>query len=200
MSKLEQFLDQKYINLETCRKNGETVRTPVWFVVIDELIYIVTRENTGKVKRIKNNHNVKIMPCTFRGKQVGMWTSGQATFVKNEEAEKAIKWTHNAKIETVGYYMIGLPQETPETIRKTIEFAKKLDCTYAQFAITMPFPGNKLYDEAVKSGLVKLDDAWDQFVYSGVGAGGIQAPVLTTNSLSANDLGDVVIANSYVKA
>ena len=34
-----------------------------------------------------------------------------------------------------------------------------------------------------------VDDAWDQFVYSGVGAGGIQAPVLTTNSLSANDLG-----------
>jgi len=105
-----------------------------------------------------------------------------------EQAENAIKWTHNAKIETVGYYMIGLPKETPETIRKTIDFAKKLNCTYAMFAITMPFPGNKLYDEAVKSGLVKLDDAWDQFVYSGVGVGGIQAPVLTTNSLSATDL------------
>ena len=105
-----------------------------------------------------------------------------------EQAENAIKWTHNAKIETVGYYMIGLPKETPETIRKTIDFAKKLNCTYAMFAITMPFPGNKLYDEAVKSGLVKLDDAWDQFVYSGVGVGGIQAPVLTTNSLSSTDL------------
>ena len=105
-----------------------------------------------------------------------------------EQAENAVKWTHNAKIETVGYYMIGLPKETPETIRKTINFAKKLNCTYAMFAITMPFPGNKLYDEAVKSGLVKLDDTWDQFVYSGVGVGGIQAPVLTTNSLSANDL------------
>jgi anaerobic magnesium-protoporphyrin IX monomethyl ester cyclase len=105
-----------------------------------------------------------------------------------EQAENAIKWTHNAKIETVGYYMIGLPKETPETIRKTIDFAKKLNCTYAQFAITMPFPGNKLYDEAVKSGLVKLDDAWDQFVYSGIGTGGVQAPVLTTQTLSANDL------------
>lgn len=105
-----------------------------------------------------------------------------------EQAENAIKWTHNAKIETVGYYMIGLPKETPETIRKTIDFAKKLNCTYAQFAITMPFPGNKLYDEAVKSGLVKLDDTWDQFVYAGVGSGGIQAPVLTTDVLSAVDL------------
>jgi radical SAM superfamily enzyme YgiQ (UPF0313 family) len=105
-----------------------------------------------------------------------------------EQAENAIKWTHNAKIETVGYYMIGLPKETRETIRKTIDFAKKLNCTYAMFAITMPFPGNKLYDEAIKSGLITLDDTWDKFVYSGVGVGGIQAPVLTTNSLSAADL------------
>jgi len=105
-----------------------------------------------------------------------------------EQAENAIKWTHNAKIETVGYFMIGLPKETKETIKKTISFAKKLNCTYAMFAITMPFPGNKLYDEAVKSGLVKLDDTWDKFVYSGVGVGGIQAPVLTTNALSAKDL------------
>ena len=36
--------------------------------------------------------------------------------------------------------MIGLPKETPETIRKTIDFAKKLNFTYAQFEITMPFP------------------------------------------------------------
>jgi len=105
-----------------------------------------------------------------------------------EQAEKAVKWTHNAKIETVGYFMIGLPKETPETIRKTIDFAKKLNCTYAQFAITMPFPGNKLYDEAIKSGLIQLDDTWDKFVYAGVGSGGIQAPVLTTKSLDAKAL------------
>lgn len=105
-----------------------------------------------------------------------------------EQAEKAIKWTHNAKIETVGYFMIGLPKETEKTIRKTIDFAKKLNCTYAQFAITMPFPGNKLYDEAVKSGLIQLDDTWDKFVYAGVGSGGIQAPVLTTQSLDAKAL------------
>ncbi len=105
-----------------------------------------------------------------------------------EQAENAVKWTHNAKIDTVGYFMIGLPQETPKTIRKTIDFAKKLDCTYAQFAITMPFPGNKLYEEAVKSGLVNLDDTWDKFVYSGVASGGIHAPILTTKSLDAQAL------------
>ena len=110
---------------------------------------------------------------------------GDATL---EQAEKAVKWTHKAKIDTVGYFMIGLPKETPKTVRKTIDFAKKLDCTYAQFAITMPFPGNKLYDEAIKSGLVQLDEAWEKFDYAGVGAGGIQAPVLTTKSMSPKDL------------
>lgn len=111
---------------------------------------------------------------------------GRATL---KQAEDAVRWTHNANIQTVGYYMIGLPKETPETVQKTIEFAKKLDTTYAQFAITMPFPGNKLYEDAVKSGLVNLDANWDQFVYAGVGSGGIQVPVLTTQSLSAEDLG-----------
>jgi len=110
---------------------------------------------------------------------------GRATL---EQAEKAVKWTHKAKIDTVGYFMIGLPKETPETVRKTIDFAKKLDCTFAQFAITMPFPGNKLYDEAIKSGLIHLDDTWEKFVYAGVGSGGIQAPILTTNAMSAKDL------------
>jgi len=52
----------------------------------------------------------------------------------------------------------------------------------------MPFPGNKLYDEAIKSGLIQLDDTWDKFVYAGVGSGGIQAPVLTTKSLDAKAL------------
>jgi anaerobic magnesium-protoporphyrin IX monomethyl ester cyclase len=112
---------------------------------------------------------------------------GRATL---KQAEDAVRWTHKAKIDTVGYFMIGLPKETPETIRKTIDFAKKLDCTYAQFAITMPFPGNKLYDEAIKSGMVQLDDTWDKFVYAGVGSGGIRAPILTTHALSAEDLAE----------
>lgn len=89
VTNLEHFLEQKYINLETYRKSGKSVRTPVWFVIFNELIYVITREKTRKVKRIKNNHNVKITPCTFTGKPTGSWVSGQANFVKNEEAQKA---------------------------------------------------------------------------------------------------------------
>lgn len=92
MTRLEPFLEQKYINLETYRKSGNAVRTPVWFVIFDDLIYIVTREKTGKVKRIKNNLNVKIVPCMFSGKPRGEWVAGKANFVENEVAQKAIQF------------------------------------------------------------------------------------------------------------
>ena len=53
-NQLERFLDQKYINLETYKKDGTSVRTPVWFVIDNDLIYVITRDSTGKVKRLKN--------------------------------------------------------------------------------------------------------------------------------------------------
>ena len=59
--KLEQFHNQKYINFETYKKDGSPVRTPVWFVIDNDLLYVITREYTGKVKRLKNNQNVRIV-------------------------------------------------------------------------------------------------------------------------------------------
>jgi hypothetical protein len=88
---LDQFLDQKYINLETYRKNGQAVQTPVWFVMSDDLIYVITRESTGKVKRLKNNQKVRIVPCEFKGQPKGEWASATATLASPEDAEKAIK-------------------------------------------------------------------------------------------------------------
>ena len=90
MGKLDQFGDQKYINLQTFRKNGNPVNTPVWFVVSEQKLYVVTRELTGKVKRVKNNHDVKIALCTFGGKLKGEWISGKAEKITGEEADKAI--------------------------------------------------------------------------------------------------------------
>ncbi len=86
----KQFSDAKYINLETLRKNGTKVKTPVWFVTYNDLIYVITREHTGKVKRLRNNSKVIICPCSFKGKPTGEWISGNATLVEGEEAKNAI--------------------------------------------------------------------------------------------------------------
>ena len=89
--KLSLFLDQKYVNLETYKKDGTPVRTPVWFMIDSDIVYVVTREKTGKVKRLKNNQNIRIVPCSFKGKPENEWIKGIAQKVTGEEAEKAIK-------------------------------------------------------------------------------------------------------------
>ena len=88
---LDQFLDQKYINLETYKKDGTPIRTPVWFVIHNDLIYVITREKTGKVKRLKNNHDVRIVTCSFNGEPKNQWIKGKAEKITGEEADKAIK-------------------------------------------------------------------------------------------------------------
>ena len=88
---LDQFLDQKYINLETYKKDGTPVRTPVWFVIDKELIYVITRDSTGKVKRLKNNQDVRIVSCSFKGEPKNEWVKGKTEMITGEEADKAIK-------------------------------------------------------------------------------------------------------------
>jgi len=88
---LDQFLDQKYINLETYKKDGTSVRTPVWFVIDNDLIYVITRESTGKVKRLKNNHDVRIVPCSFKGEPKNEWVKCAAEKITGDEADKVIK-------------------------------------------------------------------------------------------------------------
>ena len=88
---LDQFLDQKYINFETYKKDGTPVRTPVWFVIDKDLIYVITRDSTGKVKRLKNNQNVRIVSCSFKGEPKDEWIKGKTEMITGEEADKAIK-------------------------------------------------------------------------------------------------------------
>ena len=81
MNSLEQFSKKKYLNLETFRKSGQGMRTPVWFVQDGEIFYVQTMANSGKVKRICNNCMVNITPCTMDGKLTGRWVPAQARLV-----------------------------------------------------------------------------------------------------------------------
>jgi uncharacterized protein len=90
------FENASYLNLETYRKNKQGVRTPVWFVQEHDTIFIVTREKTGKVKRIRNNSDVKIAPCDFRGTLKGDWIQGEA-YIVDAHKQKEILDTRNKK-------------------------------------------------------------------------------------------------------
>jgi PPOX class probable F420-dependent enzyme len=58
---------QKYISLATFRMNGAKVATPVWFGDDGDKLYVMTRSISGKFKRIRNNGQVRVAPCTIRG-------------------------------------------------------------------------------------------------------------------------------------
>lgn len=62
---------EKYIDLVTYRKSGVPVHTPVWFAEQDGRLYVMTRGDSGKLKRIRNNSRVEVAPCTARGRRTG---------------------------------------------------------------------------------------------------------------------------------
>ena len=86
---------EKYINLETYRKSGQGVRTPVWFVEMingdGSVLYVRTSDDTGKYKRVRNNPSVQIAPCNMRGSVKGNWVKGEARIADEEEKIKAFK-------------------------------------------------------------------------------------------------------------
>ena len=88
---LEQFIDQKYISLETYKKDNTPIRTPVWFVIDDDRICIMTKDSTGKVKRLRNNQNVRIALCSMKGEIKNDWVSGMAKMIVGDDVEKIIK-------------------------------------------------------------------------------------------------------------
>jgi radical SAM superfamily enzyme YgiQ (UPF0313 family) len=74
-----------------------------------------------------------------------------------EQVRKAFRMTKKVGISTLGYFMIGSPSETRETIMQTINFAIEIGADFAHFTITTPFPGTELYRDALKKGLIKTE-------------------------------------------
>lgn len=86
METTRQFSRRKYLNLETFRKSGVGVKTPVWFVEVDNIFYITTFPSSGKVKRISRNGRVNIAPCKVDGTLMGEWVPAFA-FIVDDKAE-----------------------------------------------------------------------------------------------------------------
>jgi uncharacterized protein len=85
---LEQFQKQSYLNIETFRKSGQGVKTPVWFAQDGNMLYVWTQADSGKAKRIRNNGTVNIAPSTGSGQPLGEWLPAKA---QTNEAPEAIK-------------------------------------------------------------------------------------------------------------
>jgi len=77
------------------------------------------------------------------------------------QAATALRWAKAAGIKNWGYFIIGLPGETEETIQQTIDLSKRLPLDLALFHIAAPHPGTPFYREVVESGWLRPDVRWE---------------------------------------
>jgi radical SAM superfamily enzyme YgiQ (UPF0313 family) len=98
-----------------------------------------------------------------------------------KKAHEALRWARKAGIKNWGYFIIGLPGETLETIRETIDFSKTLPLELAIFHIAAPYPGTPFFFEVVKNGWFKPGTQWEQVDMD-------KDTVLQYDNLSAEDL------------
>ena len=89
--------------------------------------------------------------------------------ITKDQVSEAISMTKRAGIETFGFFMLGLPGETEETMQDTIDFALELDLDIAKFAIAIPLPGTPMFDEYDRQGLIVTRD-WSQYLFHSTSA------------------------------
>ena len=79
-----------------------------------------------------------------------------------EQVERALRWAKEAGIRNWGYFIIGLPGETEETIKETIRLSKRLPMDLVLFHIAAPYPGSPLFFEVVEQGWFRPGTRWEQ--------------------------------------
>ncbi|HEY5159031.1 MAG TPA: hypothetical protein VII93_13810 [Anaerolineales bacterium] len=77
MNPLDQFTDQPNLNLETSRRCGAGMKTPVWFVQQGEILFVRTKADSGKVKRNRNISRINFCPWQVEGEPIGNWSAAR---------------------------------------------------------------------------------------------------------------------------
>jgi radical SAM superfamily enzyme YgiQ (UPF0313 family) len=79
-----------------------------------------------------------------------------------KQIENVFRTTKQVGISIRGFFMLGLPDETPSESRATIDFAKKLNPLWAQFTITVPYPGTKMFEDIEQQGKIRTYN-WEKY-------------------------------------
>ena len=77
-----------------------------------------------------------------------------------EESANAIKWTYQVGIKMHCSFIFGLPGETEETIRETMQFIRKTLPMSVEFNIATPYPGTRLHKYCIEKGYIKKNLNW----------------------------------------
>lgn len=89
---------ETYMSLKTFRKSGAGVPTPVWFAREGQRLFVMTMDNSGKVKRIRHTPGVEVTPCDVRGNVHGTdYIPAQARIISDPAEAKHANTLLNRK-------------------------------------------------------------------------------------------------------
>ena len=101
------FSGRRYINLESYKKDGTPKRTPVQSIEENGVVYFRTGPDTWKVKRIRRNPYVRIVPSDRTGNPTGPWFDGDAEIIGGNERTR-IEALFKREYGTVGNSLVSL--------------------------------------------------------------------------------------------
>jgi len=113
---------------------------------------------------------IKLKKAGLKRTAFGVETGDEQMIVKidkhidHETIRQAFKNAKAAGIETIGFFIIGLPGDTRETMQKTIDFAIELDPMIANFSMMTPYPGTIVYEQVKQNGRFLVQD-WEDYVF-----------------------------------
>jgi hypothetical protein len=100
--------DEAYVNLETFKRDGSGVRTPVWVASLDGKMVIFTDGTSYKVKRLRRNPKVCVAACDVRGGTAGPWAEGTCTIVdapdREERAYEVLRAKYGLQMRAIDFF------------------------------------------------------------------------------------------------
>jgi radical SAM superfamily enzyme YgiQ (UPF0313 family) len=153
--------------LETSKLGIEWICNSRVDVVDEEMLALMKRAGCKLIAYGVESGNAEVLKATKKE-------------ITLEQSERAIRWTREAGIISMAYFVIGLPGETHSTIEDSINFAIKIDPDYVNFHVATPFPGTELYDMALENAWIVADN-WEEFEEEG-------SAVMRTDDLEPLDL------------
>jgi radical SAM superfamily enzyme YgiQ (UPF0313 family) len=100
--------------------------------------------------------------------------------ITTKQSRDMVRLSRQLGMETIGLFVIGLPGETRDEIRRTVDFAEELDLDFFILSIATPYPGTPLYDLCIEKGYLAPGFDLDQL---GTGRACIETPEFTRHEL-----------------
>jgi radical SAM superfamily enzyme YgiQ (UPF0313 family) len=143
--------------LEICREIGERKLDVEWSCVArvsnmtEEILRSMRRAGCWQIDYGIETGNPDVLRSINKG-------------ITMDLVRRAVRLSRKMGIRVRGFFMLGLPGETEETMQQTISFAKSLPLDVAVFHITTPLPGTELFEQARSRGEISPEVTWDKYL------------------------------------